>query len=748
MDKASAESSDTALRAVLDRHSVRTTEVLVQAVRVAMAAQKQRYDKGESNQASVTRSTALWAAMTVDTDIRSVLETAGIDYKAWSKKLRLSTTHGDGKWASLIDSGIGMSDVYLHDELTAALDVYFRTPPGHRFGTVELAEAILLSADHPDVGLLPQRLKDVGYDQVAALEGLRSLRPSDSEFQPSLDVLADVPVDDLELDVMNFRPYVEAIVELIQNGNTRTPLSIAINGAWGSGKTSLGKMVHGQLEKETPRPVVVWFNAWLHDGAEDLGAALTAKIGAELASHRSAVQRFLRPTRTEMLSPRQRFVRKLWVGALAAVFVAAFAWFSGLLGLVEGLTSENDSVEALDVVTSGGALSILFTAIANWSRFVGPARAAAAFVASPREEAQEGTLDQAKSELAGLIRQVHDHHHGNIVVFVDDLERCHPPKGVEICEIVAQLLDHEHVVLIYLADMRRLAAMVDIKYDRYARLHRSGRQTPKRSDGEWGRHYMQKMVQIQIDVPELPQKSARVLFDAVRTQQAPQSVPTVRRSRSPRAALVRRSVQLVRDVRSTWIQRRRLKRYNSSVDERSGNGGLDTDQLRQIANAVGFDEETAEKLTSRHPSATVTEAHLLAERFVLQFAPNNPRALKQLSNRLRLEIFIAVGKGLFDREDQKVVAQLIGKWTILCNSWPTLATDLRTSKVMLRELEEVSQNNSDELGNVVLNSGVDLDDLEKLSTILKASPAFGRLAEAIAHHHIDQPVESSQERNG
>lgn len=44
-----------------------------------------------------------------------------------------------------------------------------------------------------------------------------------------------------ETDALDFTPYVETLADIIQTGNT--PLTIGVFGGWGSGKTSLMKMV-------------------------------------------------------------------------------------------------------------------------------------------------------------------------------------------------------------------------------------------------------------------------------------------------------------------------------------------------------------------------------------------------------------------------------------------------------------------------------------------------------------------------
>ena len=85
------------------------------------------------------------------------------------------------------------------------------------------------------------------------------------------------------------------------------------------------------------------------------------------------------------------------------------------------------------------------------------------------------------------------------MIFVDDLERCRPPRAVEICEVASQLLNHDGVVTVLVADMDTIARSAAIKY-RELEVPNS-QQTDLGAYEEYGRAYLQKLVQIQFDLP-------------------------------------------------------------------------------------------------------------------------------------------------------------------------------------------------------------------------------------------------------
>jgi hypothetical protein len=80
------------------------------------------------------------------------------------------------------------------------------------------------------------------------------------------------------VDSLGFEPYVQAIAEFLVDKDTKPPLTLSIEGEWGSGKSSFMKQLQGkisELEKNRlqHRTKIVWFNPWRHDKAEALWAA-------------------------------------------------------------------------------------------------------------------------------------------------------------------------------------------------------------------------------------------------------------------------------------------------------------------------------------------------------------------------------------------------------------------------------------------------------------------------------------------
>ena len=86
--------------------------------------------------------------------------------------------------------------------------------------------------------------------------------------------VTDLPCEDDSSDVLNFRKYVDGLEKFVRN--CHTPMSIAIQGDWGTGKTSMINMLKKRLENEQPSAGVlpcVYFNTLQYSQfnmAEDL----------------------------------------------------------------------------------------------------------------------------------------------------------------------------------------------------------------------------------------------------------------------------------------------------------------------------------------------------------------------------------------------------------------------------------------------------------------------------------------------
>lgn len=388
-------------------------------------------------------------------------------------------------------------------------------------------------------------------------------RPQKEPEQPPLLMLADRPLEkeDFEKrDVLGFKDYAESLA-VILDGVVATPFTMSINAPWGAGKTSLANMIAERLI-ELPKDrgdaphIICHFNAWMHDDAPNLATALIAQVSRVANHYRPLGGRILLPM--QLLDP-NTLRRALFAFSVFSLAVALLLWAGDHLPHVERskeyeagarrpyqetftattdagatVTSRSSATSTTSIrsvqqkeaappvdpsdpvlrwlqirlvllggfVTSAvGFIGVLFKVLSSTSL--------ASFVQSPEKSAEAGTIANTRDQLKRLIARATGGRR-RLIVFVDDIERCKPPRSVDVLDAVNQLLDVNGVIVVLLGDMAAVAAAAQLKYKDLAEIYvPSADLAPlsiERRKEVFGRLYIQKIVQYQFDLPALPKE--------------------------------------------------------------------------------------------------------------------------------------------------------------------------------------------------------------------------------------------------
>ncbi len=111
--------------------------------------------------------------------------------------------------------------------------------------------------------------------------GFVNIRAWRLEPQPPLESIvgrgtSDRPLSLQDHDALGLKPIALGLSRFLRNVNTEPPITIALSGRWGTGKSSLMNMLQEDLRRHACRPV--WFNAWHHRKEEHLLAALLENV--------------------------------------------------------------------------------------------------------------------------------------------------------------------------------------------------------------------------------------------------------------------------------------------------------------------------------------------------------------------------------------------------------------------------------------------------------------------------------------
>lgn len=344
-------------------------------------------------------------------------------------------------------------------------------------------------------------------------------------------MLADAALLDDDGDRLGFKPFADALAGIIDSPRTATPLVMAINAKWGAGKTTLGQMVRRRLETKSAADghsphITCWFGAWMHDEAPILSTSLAAEVAQVASASRALWRRILIPLSPSLSSARQRRFTKgfKYFGAfiLSSFFLAVLALRNGY-GL--GAAAEMFPEVTRSVISSkggtylAGLIVLTLMALFKLSTVILPvARSVGEFARDPKSAAKMATMQEVREELGKLIRQATPRG-SKFVIFIDDLDRCRPPRSADVLEAVNQLLDHEGVVVVFMSDMQVVAKSVEIKYRDLASFGQAATTDRVRSRfSTYGWNFLQKIIQLQFDLPIYSVESIQRMVADLATQ--------------------------------------------------------------------------------------------------------------------------------------------------------------------------------------------------------------------------------------
>ena len=213
--------------------------------------------------------------------------------------------------------------------------------------------------------------------------------------------IIDVPRRHDQEDLFGIKIYQDALIQYIKL--TDTPITIALQGEWGSGKTSLMNLLRWNLcDIDNAQFFPIWINTWQFSLMKTPAQAIISilegiinQIGA------------LNPTHKWEESKRK-------IG-----------------GLFKKIASVGTKVAASTVVVDGEALEDLFGS----------------------DNGQSDIL-QLKEEISKLVDESlkNNPNKAGFTFFIDDLDRIDPPVAVEILELLKNIFDLEHCIFILAID--------------------------------------------------------------------------------------------------------------------------------------------------------------------------------------------------------------------------------------------------------------------------------------------------------
>ncbi|WP_286824198.1 SUMF1/EgtB/PvdO family nonheme iron enzyme [Microcystis sp. LSC13-02] len=529
-------------------------------------------------------------------------------------------------------------------------------------------------------------------------------------------------------DALGFEPYVIAIAEFLLHEQTQPPLTLSVEGEWGSGKSSFMKMLEEYLRKKGGR--TVWFNAWRHDKAESVWAAFALSFIKQISTPknwRDLLRVILRHFKLQLLRFNlEKGLFELIKALLVIIFVICASIAIPFILIIYGVEGINELIRATtsqDVFWSkiNSVFKLLFTAggltlsgagifagikslLRNFQRLLqNPKNNLIKYIEAPDYKKQSAFVEEFHEDFAKIV----DAYIGNdrVYVFIDDLDRCEHPKSADLMQAINLMIaDDPSVVFILGMDREKVAASLAVKYENILKYLPSETTEidpdilARRSANKglaYGYTFIEKFVQLPFLVPQPSQSD----FERFLIQLATSTPPNLQPAKPHftffqsfwgkfKLALPWRNNSQKHLPSATSNQTSDLN--NSSLD----NPLIESEQTeKEKAQAAVIKRLEAIQVKNFDKDSPTVRNVIMMVAPALDY---NPRRIKHFINVFRLKVYIANETGLFFEERDEdnnllypsLTFEQLGKFTAISLKWPLLLSDLENDKQILAKLEK------------------------------------------------------------
>ncbi len=399
-----------------------------------------------------------------------------------------------------------------------------------------------------------------------------------------------IPDYETEVDFLNCEAISQTIVELLKVDSKR-PLTVGIHGDWGAGKSSILKMIEANL-RSVDDVAVLWFNGWAFEGFDDAKIVLIENTIIELCRQRSTFGKVKEKTKNLL----QR------VNYLKLAKRSSGIGFNVLTG--------SPSPDQIEMAVN--ALRSMGQNVTNTEVYDVPAKLNEIMgFLKPAEDGDNlpETIHQFRKEFQGLLEEAKI---AQLVVLIDDLDRCLPATAVQTLEAIRLFLFVPKSAFVIGAD----EAMIEYAVrQHFPDLPVASGPLP------YARNYLEKLIQVPFRIPALGAQETRTYVTLLLVQSI------VGESHAGFKLLLDKAKE---GLKKPWLRT-----------------GLSQADIQRV------DENARNELNS---------AFILAQQIapiLAEGTKGNPRQIKRFLNALLVRQLIAKARGFGDQIKQPVLAKLM-----------------------------------------------------------------------------------------
>ena len=288
--------------------------------------------------------------------------------------------------------------------------------------------------------------------------------------------------NETRVDLLNNEAIATTIIRLIRDRPDQ-PISVGVHGDWGAGKSSVLEMIEAGFEGEE-KVLCLKFNGWRFQGFEDAKIALIEGIVSGLVEKRPAL--------TKAGEAVKDIYRRIdWLKVAKKAGGLAFTAFSGIpspdqiqtiVGTLEGVLGDPTKLATRENIQTAidGVHGLL----------------------KPKEEGDPTNVpEEINAFLSAFDELLAEAGVEQLVVLIDDLDRCLPDTAIETLEAVRLFVFTSRTAFIVAADEAMIEYAVRKHFPDLPDT--TGPQT-------YARNYLEKLIQVPFRIPALGDTETRI----------------------------------------------------------------------------------------------------------------------------------------------------------------------------------------------------------------------------------------------
>ncbi len=274
-------------------------------------------------------------------------------------------------------------------------------------------------------------------------------------------------------DLLGFKVHADLIIDVIKDDKV-LPVTIGVFGDWGSGKSSIMKIIQEELSKLEDGTFVLYFNGWVFEGYDDAKAALLESIIKAFSDNKKFGSKV--KDQTQKLLKSVKWMRVLGFGFKNIVLPTTTAYFTGGLSLLPFLAQSLAKVNPKDL-----AENLQGEKAEEYLK---------SFIKEKDQNDETILVREFRDDFTEMIEKSKIK---KLVVLIDDLDRCTPDRIIENLEAIKLFLNVSKTAFIIGADPRIVRHAIEHRYN--AKIEESNDRIVD--------DYLEKLIQIPYYLPKL-----------------------------------------------------------------------------------------------------------------------------------------------------------------------------------------------------------------------------------------------------